>query len=43
MIASLPLHREIMATGSAHIATMPVVRRDGLGAVGAIPAEAPAG
>jgi len=29
MIASLPLHREIMATGSAHIATMPVVRVDG--------------
>jgi hypothetical protein len=29
MIASLPLHRDIMAGGSAHMATMPVVRVDG--------------
>jgi hypothetical protein len=29
MIASLPLHRDIMAGGSAHIATLPVVRVDG--------------
>jgi len=29
MIASLPLHREIMAGGSAHLATMPVVHVDG--------------
>jgi SnoaL-like domain len=29
MIASLPLHRDIMAGGSAHLATMPVVHVDG--------------
>ena len=29
MIASLPLHRDIMAGGSSHIATMPVIRIDG--------------
>ena len=29
MIASLPLHRDIMAGGSAHMATLPVVRVDG--------------
>lgn len=29
MIASLPLHRQIMAGGSAHIATMPVVQVEG--------------
>ena len=29
MIASLPLHREIMAGGSAHMATMPVVQVSG--------------
>jgi hypothetical protein len=29
MIASLPLHRDIMRGGSAHIATTPVVRIDG--------------
>jgi hypothetical protein len=29
MIASQPLHREIMTGGSAHIATLPIVRIDG--------------
>jgi SnoaL-like domain len=29
MIAALPLHRDIMAGGSSHIATMPVIRVDG--------------
>jgi hypothetical protein len=29
MIASLPLHRDIMRGGSSHLATMPVVRIDG--------------
>jgi SnoaL-like protein len=29
MITSLPLHRELLATGSAHIATMPVVSVEG--------------
>ena len=29
MIASLPLHHDIMAGGSAHMASMPVVRIDG--------------
>lgn len=29
MIASLPLHRDIMAGGSAHMATLPVVRIEG--------------
>jgi len=29
MIASFPLHRDIMAGGSAHLATMPVVHVDG--------------
>ncbi len=29
MIVSLPLHRYIMAGGSSHIATLPVIRIDG--------------
>ena len=34
MIASLPLHRDIMAGGSTHQATAPVIRVDGDTAVG---------
>jgi hypothetical protein len=29
MIASLPLHRQVMAEGSSHVVTMPVVRIEG--------------
>ena len=29
MIATLPLHRQVMAEGSSHVVTMPVVRIDG--------------